>query len=411
MPSFIEGMNQGLQTGMALDNWKKNRDRAPIIEKQQDDLAAINKQIADLQLENLKDANTRKVALQKINDAAAAVDAGKFNDPALVDYINTLHGAEINQGAGENSDIASKRVSHIVPVPGSNGEKFTLGIEVTKKDGTKYVAPWTQNRSSDPNDPVHVFSTQEAIGDMISKKDLIERMDAAAARLGDPNAVERQRSERAHKYKLEEIDATAKSHKRYGLASSGKSADLQLLDYFTDKLGYDPKEAMQRLSELRDTAKINPVEAARKLYSDEMDALEKGGITPDDPNYENYKKKAWESAQARTRDILDQFSKAPGLGLMRSEEAAKAASAKAAQDKLKPSPVDGQGKSFLDGLNSTDLPSAISRTPPAPAASPGAGSANVPPLSAFEGLQEGHARKFKNGTVWTIQNGQPVQVQ
>lgn len=411
MASFIQGVSEGLQTGMAVDNWQRQRAREPIVQKQQDDLADLHKRLADMQMEDYTDQRKRRDALNKINDGLGAIESGQFDSPALVDAVNAAYGPQINQG--NDGDIVSKRVSHLIPVPGSNGEKMTLGLEVTKKDGTTYNAPWTQNRSTDPNDPVQTFSTPEAIHDLVVKKDLLDQLEAKAARLGDPYATARLKSkeDRAakvedaatlHKNKLEEITATASAHKKYGLTKSGQSADMQMLDYFTSDLGYSPQEAMQYLSEIRDTAKINPVEAARNIYSSELKALTDAGITPDDPKYDQYKQKAWESAQQRTKDILETFPKAPGLGLTRKVEMTKSK----APETPAPTMMNRSDYAGPVGVAPASTPPAVQS---APVQQPQQ-NAGVPPPEAFAGLAEGHARRFKNGTVWTLQNGKPVQV-
>ena len=72
-----------------------------------------------------------------------------------------------------------------------------------------------------------------------------------------------------------------------------------------------------------------------------------------------------------------------------------------------------QGRRDVQGKTSNRAPTASAAPPPsaAPTASAQPPAEAAPPPQAFEGLAPGQGRKFSNGQIWKLENGQPVRVQ
>ena len=93
---------------------------------------------------------------------AEQVFTGKLSaqSPEALGAMNHVFKTQLSQGVGEKgangSVITSKQITGIFPADGQRVPKghVVFEVEVTTEDGKSYRAPLTQNRSTDPNDPV-----------------------------------------------------------------------------------------------------------------------------------------------------------------------------------------------------------------------------------------------------------------
>lgn len=111
--------------------------------------------------------NAAKVAYEtadkvvaKFNKDPNSIEISDYNQPDFIAAMNVLLGPNVRQGVGEidpntGKEIESKRIVSILPSP--DGKGFVFDVKTRLSDGTEYVAPITENRTTDPEDPVKVI--------------------------------------------------------------------------------------------------------------------------------------------------------------------------------------------------------------------------------------------------------------
>lgn len=193
MPSAVQGLLRGLEVGMGIDRYMRQREREPIEQAQRDELFDLSRQLKEAQLEEYMDKNRRTDALRKVNMALHAVQKGDYNNPAVIDAVNDTMKAEINQGVG--GDILGKRIRRFIPAPDRGG--LMIELEVTKKDGKREYKPWTMNRSADPGDEVAMVTPEEGAQILMEQRDLLTRLEQMAIQHGDDWYTKTAREQRA----------------------------------------------------------------------------------------------------------------------------------------------------------------------------------------------------------------------
>lgn len=181
MPSAVQGLVRGLDLGMGIDRSMRQRESEQIEQSQRDELYDLNKRIKEAQIKEYTDKARRTEALRKVNTAIYAASKGDFNNPAVIDAVNDTMKAEINQGVG--GDIAGKRIRRFIPAPDRGG--MMIELDVIKKDGSRYTAPWTMNRTADPGDEVAMVTPEEGAQILMEQKDLLTRLEQTAIKYGD----------------------------------------------------------------------------------------------------------------------------------------------------------------------------------------------------------------------------------
>lgn len=138
-------------------------------------------------------------------DFMDGMETGDFGGKTL-SGLNSLFTQELRKGVGTNSPhgkIVAKQIVQLVPDPNNpdpneprvipvmrifvnSGKEFKGPIPEGMPEGSTgyYDAPLTQNRSSDPNDPVKSIGMQEAMDYIGKQMDLVQQ-------LNDPESVKR----------------------------------------------------------------------------------------------------------------------------------------------------------------------------------------------------------------------------
>lgn len=109
---------------------------------------------------------TTDKVLQKFKTDPKSVEVRDYNGRDFIDSMNVLLGPDIRQGVGEADPntgkvIDNKRIVSILPAPGGKG--FVFDVETTLSDGAKYTAPITENRTTDPDDPVKIVPFDQMV--------------------------------------------------------------------------------------------------------------------------------------------------------------------------------------------------------------------------------------------------------
>lgn len=104
--------------------------------------------------------------MTKLKEDPSSLEVSDYNKPNFIGAMNTILAPNINEAVGMKDPntgkvVESKRIVSILPAPGGKGMVFD--VETTLDDGTKYVAPITENRTSDPDDPVKVVPIGELL--------------------------------------------------------------------------------------------------------------------------------------------------------------------------------------------------------------------------------------------------------
>jgi hypothetical protein len=131
--------------------------------------------------------NALNIDLTPIVDATlkSAIDdlgQGKYDpaNPSHTDAINFLMGPKVKQVVGmtgqNGEEIVDVRVVNIVPNP-ANPEMLVPELEVQTSSGAKYLAPITQNRTANPDDPIIQISMDAAIQKAMGTRQLYQFLD------------------------------------------------------------------------------------------------------------------------------------------------------------------------------------------------------------------------------------------
>lgn len=109
---------------------------------------------------------TTDKVLHKFKTDPESVNIRDYNGREFIDSMNVLLGPDVRRGVGETDPntgkvVDDKRIVSILPAPGGKG--FVFDVETTLSDGSKYTAPITENRTTDPDDPVKVVPFDQMV--------------------------------------------------------------------------------------------------------------------------------------------------------------------------------------------------------------------------------------------------------
>lgn len=205
---FTEGLVGGMQAGRQMDDWAwqdKQRGRQEERWQQQDELAELDQTLKRYQLEALKDERFRekyqrnaqflRFAIDKATDPESSqqwqqrVQSSPALERELQSALQLVSQPFINHGGPEGS---RKRFAGFAPM---DDGRLVPEVEVTRPDGSTYVAPMTENRSDAPDDAVMAFSPGEIAAYLAETEGLAQMVDAMAVRYGDTTPIERQQAE------------------------------------------------------------------------------------------------------------------------------------------------------------------------------------------------------------------------
>jgi len=98
--------------------------------------------------------------VQKANkDGPNSIGLADVNKPEFIQSLGVLMAPDIKRGVGEKDPISGKtivdkEISTIIPY---EDQGLVVDVKVTLDDGTSYLAPITEGRSRDPEDPVKII--------------------------------------------------------------------------------------------------------------------------------------------------------------------------------------------------------------------------------------------------------------
>lgn len=109
---------------------------------------------------------TTDKVMTKFMEDPKSVNVRDYNGREFIDSMNVLLGPDVRRGVGETDPntgkvVEDKRIVSILPSPDNKG--FVFDVETTLSDGSKYVAPITENRTTDPDDPVKVVPFDQMV--------------------------------------------------------------------------------------------------------------------------------------------------------------------------------------------------------------------------------------------------------
>jgi hypothetical protein len=234
-------------------------------------------------------------------------------------------------------------------------------------------------------------------------------------RLGQMDTQEQGRNQRA-------ADAEEGRNNRTTLVESGRDSRFQQQQArLENSLQTRVQQAEARLQQAKSVsdraAAIREWEGATKEYRDGMRMQMESARTPligqQKADMDSRIKQVVQGSMARLNDIKRRMAGGsptgtPGspYGGLGSPPPASYPDRDADQGEIERSAPVQNGRA-QQGKVTNRAPTA-SAAPPASAQQADAGA---PPAQAFEGLAPGQARKFSNGQVWTLKDGQPVRVQ
>lgn len=118
-----------------------------------------------------------------------------LNQPEALDALNVMFGPEINQGEG-----GSKRIVRALPAP--TPEHMVFELEVTRPDGSTYLAPMTEGRGTEDDAAVkevpveglvnHFAGYRMMNGVLTSRPDIVQTFQRFAERMGIESGVGRE---------------------------------------------------------------------------------------------------------------------------------------------------------------------------------------------------------------------------
>lgn len=131
----------------------------------------------------LESPEAAKQSLGQINSILGAFE-GRSGKKEAIEAFNALYRGQLNKGNGGTD----KQVREVYPSP--DGKGFVLELAMKDEQGKDKLAPMTERRSSDPDDPVKVLSGTELITDLQRRKRALETYLVA---LGDTSPIQAQK--------------------------------------------------------------------------------------------------------------------------------------------------------------------------------------------------------------------------
>lgn len=249
-------LSQGIETGLRWGAYKdqkamaeRQEQRIERQEQQRTDLHDLNITIKKMQLEALQDDRFRQQTKQDLNAALHYLENVRQGgesylrqlqqNPIAMQQINqsiqNIGDFMVNRGA---SDGRPRKFKRFVP---TGRDSFMVEMEVQNPDGNVIRAPWTDRRSSDPDDPVTEFTADEIFTDLSKMDALIDMYEAALIQQGDTTPIERKQASIASGLKRRHEIEDREDAQQHDLAkiramdsrSSGPTqGDIQLMNYF-----------------------------------------------------------------------------------------------------------------------------------------------------------------------------------
>jgi hypothetical protein len=104
--------------------------------------------------------------MTKYREDPNSINVTDYNQPDFIGAMNVLLSPSVNRGVGDKDPntgkaIEQKEIVSVLPSP--DGKGMVFDVKTTLSDGSSYVAPITENRTTDPDDPVKVVP----IGDLM----------------------------------------------------------------------------------------------------------------------------------------------------------------------------------------------------------------------------------------------------
>lgn len=200
-----------------------------------------------------------KIAYETVDDimgkvaegGAKAVSLEEANSPRFIGALNTLMAPDVKRGIGDTDPktgkkIKDKEISNVLPYP--DGKGLVFEVKTTLDDGSSYVAPITEGRSTDPTDPVKVVPVDKFLGHvegymrMASAFNQPDLQNAVSRYMGTKTGSELSSQEVTKRQYLREIGGVDK----WELDQIGKVDPNNLMD---------PDEKEKRIDEIKGNAR------------------------------------------------------------------------------------------------------------------------------------------------------------
>lgn len=103
--------------------------------------------------------------------------------PEALSAVNTLLADQVKRGGGNNPStglpIVDRKIVGIYQNP-KNPKQLAFELEVTDEGGNKYIAPRTENASSDPDDPIKMVDVESLLDQLFVGEQLTRQVQATA---------------------------------------------------------------------------------------------------------------------------------------------------------------------------------------------------------------------------------------
>lgn len=182
-------LDRGLNRNLQREQMAQQKDQRAYDQARQQKLDTRSDYQYQRDLSELDRQRKNRDILTKANEAdylLGSIEQGgrltQGQTAKLNSYMSELGTLTANMRAG---DSRPRKFMGFKPV---GGGRYAAELEVTNDDGSKYIAPATENGTSDPNDKVKAYST----GDM--RANLRSLADLARIQAGDTSPLEQRRA-------------------------------------------------------------------------------------------------------------------------------------------------------------------------------------------------------------------------
>lgn len=133
-------------------------------------------------------------------------NGGNFDLKSIKDGVNLGLKPQLMKGTDANgrTDFLDKSIAGFVPAP--SRDNFYMTVQTTDNQGNVDVAPVTERRSADPNDPVKAFTIPGVMDALRHNAAIVNWLDSQNARLGDQEALKRISAQSRNHELLNQID-------------------------------------------------------------------------------------------------------------------------------------------------------------------------------------------------------------
>lgn len=120
--------------------------------------------------------------ISKFSQDPKSVTVSDYNKPDFINSLNVLLGPDVRYGVGQTDPntgktVDDKKIVSVLPAP--NGKGFVFEVETTLSDGSKYTAPVTENRTTDPDDPVKVIPMEGLLDNIVGSMQMASAFNQA----------------------------------------------------------------------------------------------------------------------------------------------------------------------------------------------------------------------------------------